>query len=261
MVIFLAWMNLLMFLRKFPKIGIYIVMFNTVLLTFMEIGVVLVIFIAAFAFSFKMSLSQYPSFSDNAYSLSRTFVMMTGEFEFDNYYSPETLNAASPLYYKQISFIMFFVFIIIVPIVFMNLLVGLAVDDIQDVYRRANLELAVMKIQLIFQIELLLPESFKRKRNKKSKVFYPNKKVVPFKALFPNFGFRTLGFNGEDVKAALDTTESTNEAKKDQETIRKIDRRLKEVLKGTNNLLGLLDKGDTSSTTHASIDIDNDFED
>ena len=45
-------------LCQFPKIGIYIVMFNTVLVTFMEIGVVLVIFIAAFAFSFKMSLSQ-----------------------------------------------------------------------------------------------------------------------------------------------------------------------------------------------------------
>ena len=49
--------------------------------------------------------------------------MMTGEFEFDSYYTPETLGSASPLYYKQISFIMFFVFIVIVPIVFMNLLV------------------------------------------------------------------------------------------------------------------------------------------
>jgi len=235
-------------------------MFNTVLLTFMEIGVVLVIFIAAFAFSFKMSLSQYPSFSDNGYSLARTFVMMTGEFEFDSYYAPETLSSPNPLYYKQISFIMFFVFCVIVPIVFMNLLVGLAVDDIQDVYRRASLELAVMKIQLIFQIELLLPESFKRKHNKKTKVFYPNKKVVPFKSLFPNFGFRTLGFNGEDVKAALETTDMTTEAKRGQETIRKIDLRLKEVLKGTNNLLTMLEK-DSSSITNASVDIDNDFED
>ena len=63
-------------------------------------------------------------------------------------------------------------------------------------------------ILLNLQIELLLPESFKRKHNQKTKVFYPNKKYRPFRTLFPSLGFRTLGFNGEDVKAALDTTVS-----------------------------------------------------
>ena len=50
--------------------------------------------------------------------------MMTGEMEYDSYFVPGTLNETTPLYYPESTFIMFVVFVIIVPIVFMNLLVS-----------------------------------------------------------------------------------------------------------------------------------------
>ena len=72
--------------------------------------------------------------------------MMTGELEYDGYYVEE------PLFYPEASYGLFICFVIIVPIVFMNLLVGLAVDDIKEVQHRAGLERSVMKIELIFQV-------------------------------------------------------------------------------------------------------------
>ena len=48
----------------------------------------------------------------------KTFVMMTGELEYDGYYVDE------PLYYPEASYALFICFVIVVPIVFMNLLVS-----------------------------------------------------------------------------------------------------------------------------------------
>ena len=79
--------------------------------------------------------------------MMKTFVMMTGELEYDGYYAEEAL------YYPEASYGLFFCFVILVPIVFMNLLVGLAVDDIKEVQHRAGLERSVMKIELIFQVK------------------------------------------------------------------------------------------------------------
>ena len=58
------------------------------------------------------------AFHDVANSVLKTFVMMTGELEYDGYYVEQTL------YYPAASYCLFICFIIIVPIVFMNLLVS-----------------------------------------------------------------------------------------------------------------------------------------
>ena len=50
--------------------------------------------------------------------------MMTGELEFDNYFAPADLHQSNPLYYPAATLVMFVVFAVVVPIVFMNLLVS-----------------------------------------------------------------------------------------------------------------------------------------
>ena len=66
---------------------------------------------------------QFPAFGSPGWSILRTFVMMTGEMEYDSYFIPEKLNEQTTLYYPESTLIMFVVFVIVVPIVFMNLLV------------------------------------------------------------------------------------------------------------------------------------------
>lgn len=54
--VFLGWMNLLLFIRKFPVFGIYVVMFTDVLATFSRFFVVFFLFVTAFAISFFVLL-------------------------------------------------------------------------------------------------------------------------------------------------------------------------------------------------------------
>lgn len=50
--IFLAWINLLLFIRVFPFLGIYVIMFTEILTTFCSFSIVFFLFIVAFALSF-----------------------------------------------------------------------------------------------------------------------------------------------------------------------------------------------------------------
>jgi transient receptor potential cation channel subfamily A protein 1 len=50
--IFLAWIELVLFLQKFPALGIYVVMFKDILNTFIQFFIVFVLFIIAFALGF-----------------------------------------------------------------------------------------------------------------------------------------------------------------------------------------------------------------
>ena len=55
--IFFAWINLVLFIRKIPKFGIYIVMFGFVTRTFIQFFLVFVLLIIAFAFGFYILLA------------------------------------------------------------------------------------------------------------------------------------------------------------------------------------------------------------
>ena len=52
----LAWLNLLGDVRQLPFLGIYVIMFFDILKTFMQFGLVFVIFIVAFGLGFHLLL-------------------------------------------------------------------------------------------------------------------------------------------------------------------------------------------------------------
>jgi len=247
-----------MFLRKFPRVGIYIVMFVTILATFLEIMVILLIFIIAFALAFHMILDQNPAFKDNWYSIMKTFVMMTGELEYDGYYTAESLDAANPLPYPVTSYIIFVMFIIVVPIVFMNLLVGLAVDDIKEVQYRAALERSVMKIELVYQVEMLLPSSLVQKFNVKKKRFFPNLGT----SILGLFNYYDLPFNGEGIQDALHPERTgIEELKEENESIEKNLRKMRSqidtISSQNQHLLSLVKQlVNTTDETEVSVDMD-----
>ena len=49
---FLAWIILLLFMRKFPSLGIYVVMFGDVLRTFLKFSMTFIMFVMAFGLGF-----------------------------------------------------------------------------------------------------------------------------------------------------------------------------------------------------------------
>ena len=54
--VWLSWLSLVLFMRKFPKLGIYVVMFTDILKTFAQFFLVFCLFIIAFGLGFHMLL-------------------------------------------------------------------------------------------------------------------------------------------------------------------------------------------------------------
>ncbi|XP_037070285.1 transient receptor potential cation channel subfamily A member 1-like [Pollicipes pollicipes] len=82
--VFLAWFNMLLYLRSFESIGIYVVMFVEIQKTLLRVLVIFSVLIIAFglAFFILMSHGNHPEFSSLPVAISRTFNMMLGEIDF-----------------------------------------------------------------------------------------------------------------------------------------------------------------------------------
>ena len=74
--------------------------------------------------------------------------MMIGEFEFGDVFLAEgsSTDHDQQVYYEQITYCLFVFFMVIMSILIMNLLVGLAVDDIKGVQEQAVLKRLAMQV-------------------------------------------------------------------------------------------------------------------
>ncbi|XP_071818880.1 transient receptor potential cation channel subfamily A member 1 homolog isoform X3 [Apostichopus japonicus] len=203
--IFFAWLNLILFIQKFPRLGIYVVMFTDILKTFLNFVVVFFLFIVSFAMAFYALLLNQTPFNRIQHSLIKTFVMMIGEFEFDSiFHSQDYLNTEelqpgednyflTHVFYSGTTYTVFVVFAIIMSILIMNLLVGLAVDDIKEVQEQARLKRFGMQVDLAFEVQEALPMFIWRRSITKYKTVYPNRGVTGF------LGRTISWFRGDDT--------------------------------------------------------------
>ncbi len=75
------------------------------------------------------------------YMFVKTTVMMLGEYEYEaNFFPPESLP------YPTSTNLLLIVFLVVMAIIIMNLLVGLAVDDIKAVQDQAVLKRLAMQV-------------------------------------------------------------------------------------------------------------------
>ena len=61
--VFLSWINLILFLKRVPLLGIYVLMFNAILRTFLKFALIAFLFVVAFSISFHMILYKAVSVS------------------------------------------------------------------------------------------------------------------------------------------------------------------------------------------------------
>ncbi|KAI6650877.1 Transient receptor potential cation channel [Oopsacas minuta] len=179
-VVLLAWFNLAVFLRKLPLLGIYILMLLHVIVTFFRIMLLGLIFIIGFSVSFYMVFRQGDLCNQyrNPFStFLKTVVMMAGEFEFDGLFN----DISNTLDHPISSSVLWLIFVILIPIILANLLVGLAVDDIKGVQETAVLKRLALHVELVLNFEETFPFSTYSQRKKnliKRKTLFPNKKSI-----------------------------------------------------------------------------------
>lgn len=102
------------------------------------------------------------SFSNVPISLMRTFSMMLGDTDFLDTYvrsndgeDTEKVKRKLQLSHPIPTFLIIGLFMVFMPILLMNLLIGLAVGDIESVRRNAQLKRLAMQVRMICDFENL----------------------------------------------------------------------------------------------------------
>ncbi|ODM99619.1 Transient receptor potential cation channel subfamily A member 1 [Orchesella cincta] len=151
-------------------------------------------------------LGQHKAFTTIHIALMRTFSMMLGEVDFLNtfvnpHFCGDIENEAEKsgmsygssndficngahtickggderkLPHPISSFLMLGIFMVFMPILLMNLLIGLAVGDIESVRRNAQLKRLAMQVHLHTHLEKNLPKFILQKVDKNEVIEYPN---------------------------------------------------------------------------------------
>ncbi|XP_023338164.1 transient receptor potential channel pyrexia [Eurytemora carolleeae] len=86
-------------------------------------------------------------------------VMATGEYEFEGIFMDTQLP------FPGATVFMFVIFVLVMAIIMMNLLVGLAVDDIKEVQDHAELKKLSSQVEQIFELEKILPSFILERRS------------------------------------------------------------------------------------------------
>ncbi|XP_046971112.1 transient receptor potential channel pyrexia isoform X2 [Vanessa cardui] len=151
--IFFCWLELMMIIGRFPTFGLYVQMFTTVTVNFATFLLAYSCLLIAFGLAFSVLFSNYPAFHLPA-GLVKTVMMMSGELEYEDIFYNNCTN--SQIHYPLTAHGMFLVFVLLVTVILTNLLVGLAVSDIQALQESAGLDRLVRQTQLVAHLESML---------------------------------------------------------------------------------------------------------
>lgn len=149
--IFFTWIELMMLVGRFPMFGLYVQMFTTVAANFAKFLLAYSCLLTAFAFSFAVLFPHYPAFKTVPWVFLKTVVMMSGELEFESIF----FDDENPVLYPVTAHLLFLFFTLLAAVVLMNLLVGLAVSDIQGLQRSAGLDRLVRQVRINDKIVLI----------------------------------------------------------------------------------------------------------
>lgn len=170
-VIFLVWLELMMIVGRFPIFGLYVQMFTTVAVNFSKFLAAYCCLLIAFGLSFGVLFPNYNAFEFIPLALLKTVVMMAGELEFEDLFFNGNDNDdnngpdAKPyeVKYPVTAHIVFFGFVLLITIILTNLMVGLAVSDIQGLQMSAGLDRLSRQAELVYRLESFLFSKLLRK--------------------------------------------------------------------------------------------------
>ncbi|XP_031692293.1 transient receptor potential cation channel subfamily A member 1-like [Oncorhynchus kisutch] len=176
--IIMSWVNFLLYLQRFEHFGIYVVMFREIARTLFKILLLFFFLMLAFALVFYALMLNQEEFERLDLSVIQIFVMMVGELNYQSNFLDMYLHNRFP--FPFITFYLLVIFIIFMPILLMNMMIGLAVGDIAEVQRSATLKRIAMQIELHTNLEEKMPYWLLKRVDQSSITIYPNRKCSKF---------------------------------------------------------------------------------
>ncbi|XP_041481037.1 transient receptor potential cation channel subfamily A member 1 homolog [Lytechinus variegatus] len=157
----LAWFNFILYLQTMPFLGIYVLMFLEVLSTLMNFILIVGIFIISFAVVFCILLLNQVPFNTFWDSFGKVIGMLSGDMDYggifnnlDYLYKPDpSEDFTSLVFYPLSTRIIFYIFIIFMPILIMNLLTALAVYDIEQIQKKAKMYKRTLEVKTVLDVQ------------------------------------------------------------------------------------------------------------
>ncbi|KAM3592863.1 uncharacterized protein V6R79_000664 [Siganus canaliculatus] len=169
-----SWIGFLLYLQRFEGVGIYVVMFGEIMKTLIRVVMLFLYLMLAFSLAFYALMLNQKEFQSVPLSVVQTFVMMVGELNYQNNFLDAFLSNELP--FDILTYFIFVAFVLLMPILLVNLMIGLAVGDIAEVQRNASLKRIAMQIELHTALEDKLPYWFMKRVDTTSVTIYPNRK-------------------------------------------------------------------------------------
>jgi transient receptor potential cation channel subfamily A member 1 len=151
-VILISTWKLMILISQYPRFTTGIVIFQTVFWNFVCLFLPYISLVVAFALVFQIFFKnrEDPNFKDSNlfFSISKTIIMLTGEFDIDDVTFEEDLKEKS----MWIRFV-FVIFVLLMVIVLMNMINGMAVSDTAEILCKTELVGLIERIRLIAYFE------------------------------------------------------------------------------------------------------------
>ncbi|CAG4990733.1 unnamed protein product [Parnassius apollo] len=148
-----AWTNLMLLMGQLPMFGDYVAMYQKVLTEFLKLLLAYICLLLGFTICFCVVFPNEEMFSNPLMGFISTLSMMVGELNL-NILINDPMQDDPPLDFELSSQIIFILFLMFVTIILMNLLVGIAVHDIQGLRKTAGLSKLVRQTKLILFVEM-----------------------------------------------------------------------------------------------------------
>ena len=178
---FFCWFGLFLKLQPFDLFGVYVTMFMAITRSVLLVLLVCFLLIAAFSLSFYALVGDIPAFSKVGYSFFTNFGYMLGEVDYSLFILQDKEGY---LMYSNLTFIFVIVVAILMSIVIMNLLIGLAVGDIDRIRMNAIAEKRTIEVGIFTRLDFSVPKRFLQKYNRQTYITFPNSKRSAIRKLW-----------------------------------------------------------------------------
>ena len=189
-------------------VGIYTTMFLRICHTVLTVMSLSFILILSFSLSLYTLAFTLPEFSTIGYSLFSTFGYMLGEIQYNQIVRANILGSFQ---FGTLLFIFIIALAILLSIVMVNLLIGLAVGDIEKIRMNATTESVAATIQLFTLIDTTLPKRIITHYDRHCYQKYPN--------IFRNRLYKYLHITSTNVKRLVTSEDETTAAENREEMV------------------------------------------
>ncbi|XP_075985269.1 transient receptor potential cation channel subfamily A member 1-like [Anticarsia gemmatalis] len=153
----MSWLNMMLLLSKFPNWGFYVLMFGKVATKVFKILITFGFLIFGFSLCFMIQFHVQPPFEDPLGAITKIF-MMTSEYDYSSLISKQERSFTETVVLR----LTFMTFFALVAITLMNLIVGVAVNDVNNLEVLGNQERLQKQVDFLATVEDIICYSIVR---------------------------------------------------------------------------------------------------